>query len=245
MILKIGRSFLCALALVGLAACDTVDIPWQWYEQKLFEDQNLAQEFRKNLGPRLDDLGVLEVTLACDGKKLTSTLGVLEDREYVTKERISSTPCSEKGLLVQVTMGRDIYTVKTKHGYEPALVLSEIEQAFKEAFGTLHKTEDATAMVMERAHALRSLELRAIRFTCNDKGVYGFVSVHNNLKKAQHGVTSIPCDSKLPTSQAPMFYVSKDNPDKYKGIVTDNMSIASAKQIFDAYLQSSGLRKTF
>lgn len=155
----VGSVLTAAAALVGCTAPQTLPM-----------DSGLSRAFNQEFAERASDLGISSLRMVCDAEKgLKIEITSQKSREFKVEESTASAaPCSENGVLTEVTLGSSYtYSVASKHVYEPELVKAEWRKAIDTLFGSLAYSPVATQLVdVKNRSAMLERDIYDVAFTC-------------------------------------------------------------------------------
>lgn len=231
-------------------------------------DATLSSEFAKAYGAKFRDAGIYRIELVCGsdsggifgaGKPnhimgKVSLLGHAETRE---KTFPTNTPCNDApGTLVSIAFDAwNITSAKSRHVYDKALIMGEIEKVYTGLFGSLSRNPELQKNLLSKyAPLMSALSVDYLNFTCDAKDKpYRY----NGLVRgtAVSGDTNVQCAHAAQTWGPELrFYDGNPYgagaylpaPEVYRVfLTTSNLDASEAEKLMASFMASMGPRKSF
>lgn len=233
-----------AVALVGCTAA--LPLP---------HDSGLSKAFNNELGERASDLGIMSLRLVCNTNKGSLDLEVVSQKTLdskVVQSVASATPCSEDGVLAEATLGNGyIYSVSSKHVYEPELVKAEWRKAIDTLFGSLAYNAAATQLVEDKDRSsMVDRDIYDVEFTCGPKAKVvhyrGFVRGDYRQGETSTACPEAPEKSGLVARlqrPGPADYLEQPRQFEYRVIAVKALTPELTQKLVDEFVQAVGPHK--
>lgn len=240
----VGSVLTASAALVGCTG--TPELP---------HDSGLSKAFNGELGERASDLGIMSLRLVCDSNKGLLNLEVVSQKtrdSKVEQSVASATPCSENGLLAEAKLGNGyVYSVSSKHVYEPELVKAEWRKAIDTLFGSLAYSAAATELVeIKNRSSMSERDIYDVEFTCapNAKVVHykGFVRGDYRQGETRTACPAAPEKNSLVARiqrPGPADYLEQPRQFEYRVMAVKALTPELTQKLVEEFVQSVGPHK--